>query len=228
MTEKQNLKMELLKEFAISIEPESVGFCREAYKFLSEDEAPAEPKQVPQVRQLADGVYYTTGHGTAIPYKEVDKVPEDTKGVLVVQGECSIVVALIDAADDDTELTTQKDPEDCKGNYITKCIDAVDDWNGKENTEHLKRVGLHPNIRLEDGQYIPSMGEMLFIFTHRKAINEALEKADAQPIGDYWYWTSTEYSATYAWYLNLGDGGMSNGTKASYSNRVRAVSAFIS
>lgn len=42
------------------------------------------------------------------------------------------------------------------------------------------------------------------------------------------YWTSTEYSATNAWHLNLNDGYAINLTKASNTHRVRAVSAFIS
>jgi hypothetical protein len=56
-----------------------------------------------------------------------------------------------------------------------------------------------------------------------------LEKAGGQPIADDWYWTSTEYSATTAWYLALDYGRMgSNGTKATTTLRVRPVSAFIS
>jgi len=106
---------------------------------------------------------------------------------------------------------------------------AVADWNGQKNTEHLKAVGLSDNISLSDGWYIPSMGEMLFIFTHRKEINAALEKAGGQPIADDWYWTSTEYSAADAWALSLYGGIMNpNLAKATTTHRVRPVSAFIS
>ena len=42
------------------------------------------------------------------------------------------------------------------------------------------------------------------------------------------YWTSTEYSAAYAWYLSLSNGHMRYYTKASDTFRVRPVSAFIS
>ena len=125
-------------------------------------------------------------------------------------------------------MTKQKDPSNLKGNYIDTCIDAVADWNGQKNTEHLKAVGLSDNISLSDGWYIPSMGEMLFIFTHRKEVNAALEKAGGQPIADDWYWTSTEYSAAYAWLLSLNSGYMGSHTKATIPNRVRPVSAFIS
>ena len=41
-----------------------------------------------------------------------------------------------------------------------------------------------------------------------------------------WYWSSTEYSATTAWYLYLCDGIARNRTKATITSRVRPVSVF--
>ena len=38
MTEKQEIKMQLLKEFGTNLYPETVNFCREAYRWLMEDE----------------------------------------------------------------------------------------------------------------------------------------------------------------------------------------------
>jgi len=231
MTENQKLKMELLKEFAISDEPKSIEVCREMYKFMVEDEAPT-PSIPTNGKHPKDGVYYICDdeNKTIVPYKATLTPPEDAMGVLLVQGERSIIIALRDCNDgEETTLTKQKDPSNLKGNYIDTCIDAVADWNGQKNTEHLKAVGLSDNISLSDGWYIPSMGEMLFIFTHRKEVNAALKKAGGQPIADDWYWTSTECSATYAWGLYLLNGLMSNyGTKATGTPRVRPVSAFIS
>ena len=230
MTENQKLKMELLKEFAISDEPKSIEVCREMYKFMVEDEAPT--LSIPtNGKHPKDGVYYICDdeNKTIVPYKATLTPPEDAIGVLLVQGERSIIIALRDCnAGEETTLTKQKDPSNLKGNYIDTCIDAVADWNGQKNTEHLKAVGLSDNISLSDGWYIPSMGEMLFIFTHRKEVNAALEKAGGQPIADDWYWTSTEYSATYAWTLYLGHGNMGDNAKATTTFRVRPVSAFIS
>ena len=230
MTENQKLKMELLKEFAISDEPKSIEVCREMYKFMVEDEAPT-PSVPTNGKHPKDGVYYICDdeNKTIVPYKATLTPPEDAMGVLLVQGERSIIIALRDCNDgEETTLTKQKDPSNLKGNYIDTCIDAVADWNGQKNTEHLKAVGLSDNISLSDGWCIPSMGEMLFIFTHRKEVNAALEKAGGQPIADDWYWTSTEYSAPYAWLLYLDNGYMRISTKASYAYRVRPVSAFIS
>lgn len=181
----------------------------------------------PDTKPLKDGVYYVTTDSMVIPYSAVLTPPEDLKGVGVVMGERSIIVAITESpAGEETTLATRKDPSDLKGSYIEWCIDAVADWNGRENTEHLKAVGLSDNIHLEDGQYIPSMGEMYLIYMNRKTINEALEKANGQPIADDWYWTSTEFSAASAWRLCLVSGLMDHGKKASYTYRVRPVSAF--
>ena len=232
MTENQKLKMELLKEFAISDEPKSIEVCRAMYKFMVEDDAaPSAASPATDKKHLKDGVYYICDdeNKTIVPYKATLTAPEDTNGILLVQGERSIIIALWDSYDgNETELTTRKDPSDIKGNYIDTCIDAVADWNGQKNTEHLKAVGLSDNINLSDGWYIPSMGEMLFIFTHRKEVNAALEKAGGQPIADDWYWTSTEYSAPNAWRLGLNNGNMFTNAKATNTYRVRPVSAFIS
>ena len=230
MTENQKLKMELLKEFAISDEPKSIEVCREMYKFMVEDEAPT-PSVPTNDKHPKDGVYYICDDEkkTIVPFKATLTPPEDAMGVLLVQGERSIIIALQDCNDgEETTLTKQKDPSNLKGNYIDTCIDAVADWNGQKNTEHLKAVGLSDNISLSDGWYIPSMGEMLFIFTHRKEVNAALEKAGGQPIADDWYWTSTESSATNAWYLYLYGNMGSIIPKATNTLRVRPVSAFIS
>ena len=126
---------------------------------------------------------------------------------------------------EDITLTAKKDETEYDG-YIDTYLDAVANWTGRANTEHLKQIGLNKEISLAENEYIPSLGEMLFVFLNRKAINEALEAVGGTPIDGVWYWTSTEHSATYAWNLGL-YGYAGTGTKASYTGRVRAVSAFI-
>ena len=49
----------------------------------------------------------------------------------------------------------------------------------------------------------------------------------ATQLAKTWYWSSTEYSATNAWNLNLSDGNAFNNTKATNQRRVRPVSAFL-
>lgn len=98
--------------------------------------------------------------------------------------------------------------------------------DGARNTNHLRNI-LNPKIKLADDWYIPSLGELFRIFINKKAINAALEFAKGDKLQDRWYWTSTECSATNAWYLSLSDGTGNWYSKASDALRVRAVSAFI-
>ena len=223
MTENQKIKMELLGMF------KDVKAAKEAYQFMQDGESQHQAPASDPIsgKQLNDGVYYLTADNKAVPYQATLTAPEDTKGILCVQGERSVVVALKDCNGGEyTTLTIRKDPYKLKGNYIAACLDATYDWNGEDNTKHLKAVGLPGSLNLKDGQYIPSMGEMLFIFTHKKDINNALEKAGGQPISNSWYWTSTEGSAANAWGLHL-DYGPYYTNKSENSLRVRPVSAFI-
>jgi hypothetical protein len=76
--------------------------------------------------------------------------------------------------------------------------------------------------------WLPSLGEMMMIYANMTKVNYALSLINgADQLQETWYWTSTEYGATPAWYLNLYDGYVYDGTKASYTGRVRAVSAFL-
>ena len=129
------------------------------------------------------------------------------------------------ANSDDITLTAKKDDTDYNG-YIDNYLDAVADWNDKANTEHLKQIGLNKDITLSDSEYIPALGEMLFVFLNRKAVNQALEAVGGTPIDGVWYWTSTEYGAADAWLLYLDNGFVLYSPKASDAGRVRAVSAF--
>lgn len=77
--------------------------------------------------------------------------------------------------------------------------------------------------------WLPSLGEMFMIYANMTKINYALSLiTGATQLVEDWYWTSTDRSATSAWCLGLNDGNTGYWTtKASYTYRVRAVSAFI-
>ena len=178
----------------------------------------------------ADGVYLVMRDGVCHKFTGTNIIlncDNPVIGIGVKQGNRGVIVALKDAADDrDVTLTTREDTTDYNG-YIDTRIDAVADWNGKANTDHLREIGLNPAIQLKDGEYIPSVGEMYIIYTHRREINAALRHVGGEEIGALWYWTSTEPSAANAWHLYLSDGYLLNWyTKVSSKGRVRPVSAF--
>ena len=229
MSEKSSLKMQLLQQMGNDIEK-----AKAAYQWLNEDQDVDTPQVSAAIESKPDGIYLVFESGKALPFDpdrgvESDQVANDgpVKYIGVKWGSRSLAVALHDQANgEDITLTTKKGSESYKG-YIDNYLDAVADWDGKTNTEHLKQIGLNKDITLSDNEYIPALGEMLFVFLNRKAVNQALEAVGGTTIDGVWYWTSTEYGATNAWSLHLSDGDVyGHFTKASYSSRVRAVSAF--
>lgn len=108
--------------------------------------------------------------------------------------------------------------------YYERECDALFDFDGQKNTECL--VVRNPKLRnlLEDGEYIPSLGQ-LSLMAHYK-INDALEYIGAEPlVSSAWYWSSTEFSQNGAWFVYFSNGYTSTGNKYN-SIRVRAVIDF--
>lgn len=228
MSEKSSLKMQLLQQMGNDIEK-----AKAAYQWLNEDQDVDTPQVSAVTESKPDGIYLIFESGKALPFDpdkgiESDQVANDgpVKYIGIKWGSHTLAVALHDQANsEDITLTAKKD-ETAYDGYIDNYLDAVADWDGKANTEHLKQIGLNKDITLSDNEYIPALGEMLFVFLNRKAINEALEAVGGTPIDGVWYWTSTEYSATNAWGLYLNGLVNTYGSKASCTFRVRAVSAF--
>ena len=76
--------------------------------------------------------------------------------------------------------------------------------------------------------WLPSIAELLTIWKHKYAINLCLSViSGASQLSESWYWSSTERSATTAWYLSLNDGDLNYwADKVQDSSYVRAVAAF--
>lgn len=224
MTTEEKDRLEIVKEVC------SLQDCtlQEIYNFVKTGKADT---AVALDLTPADGVYLVTRDGRADKFTGTNIILDCDNpviGIGVKQGDRAVIVALKDAADgEDVTLTTADGEDDYL--YCAEYIDAVADWDGKGNTDHLRANHLNPAIDLRPGQWIPSVAEMYLIFTHRRELNKALQVAGGEPIKGVWYWTSTENSATYAWNLDLRDGSLDIWyTKAGTKCRVRPVSAFIS
>lgn len=217
LTEKQNLRFDLLK--ASNYDVNNAKAC---YEFVAgSEEIPA----AENTDKLLDGIYLMQEYGKPILFTGqdiTDKAKKECTGIGVKLGRKSLVVALSDAADGNNELTKERGGS----RFITRYHEAVTDWAGKENTDSIGE-NLHEDITLNDGEFIPSLGQLYFILLHFDALNEALEAVGGEAIYDGWYWSSTEYSATNAWRLYLYDGYALTSTKATSQYRVRAVSAFL-
>lgn len=223
MTTEEKDRLEIVKEVC------SLQDCtlQEIYNFIKTGKAST---AVVLDTTPADGVYLVMRDGLCDKFTGTNLILDCDNpviGIGVKQGNRGVIVALKDVADgDDVTLTIREDTTNYSG-YIPNRIDAVADWNGKANTAHLREIGLNPAIALNDGEYIPSVGEMYLIYTHLREINAALRHVGGMEIADEWYLTSTEYSATYAWHLYLSNGLLYPWyTKASDKGRVRPVSAF--
>lgn len=199
---------------------------------MGKDEKPVQA-QLPK-SGIEDGIYLVHADGKAtlfeLEYTKDDPMDSEVVAIGLKMGSFGIKIALHDEANGDGITLTTKSNSGLKADqdyYIDKYDDAVADMDGARNTNHLRNI-LNPKIKLADEWYIPSLGELYRIFINKKAINAALEFAKGDKLQDRWYWTSTEGSATSAWNLYLIDGN-ANGwcPKASYTFRVRAVSAFI-
>lgn len=199
---------------------------------MGKDEKPVQA-QLPK-SGIEDGIYLVHADGKAtlfeLEYTKDDNIDSEVVAIGLKMGSFGIKIALHDEANGDGITLTTKSNSDLKADqdyYIDNYDDAVADMDGARSTNHLRSI-LNPKIKLADDWYIPSLGELYRIFINKKAINAALEFAKGDKLQDRWYWTSTESSATNAWSLNLSDGDTGYwGAKASNTDRVRAVSAFI-
>ena len=167
---------------------------------------------------------------------------EIAEGVLVVEGGKMLVVAPTEAT-----LYWSSAAVSAGGKTTSDRLTALDDWAGKTSTaaqithNECKTESYAPGFcasysrtnangkGLTAGRWwLPSLGELMMIYANMRKINYALSLINgATQLAETAYWSSTEYSATYAWNLNLYDGYANYGTKAAYQNRVRPVSAFL-
>lgn len=200
---------------------------------MGKDEKPVQA-QLQKYGDMEDGVYLLHADGKATLFEpehtKDDNMNSEVVAIGLKMGGFGIKIALYDEAKGSAiTLTTKEngDEESDQDYYIDDYDDAVADMDGAGNTNHLRNI-LNPQIKLADDWHIPSLGELYRIFINKKAINAALMFVGGGELQDSWYWTSTESSATYAWDLSLDAGGTNYwNAKASLTDRVRAVSAFI-
>ena len=167
---------------------------------------------------------------------------EIAEGVLVVEGGKMLVVAPTEAT-----LYWSSAAVSAGGKTTSDRLTALDDWAGKTSTaaqithNECKTESYAPGFcasysrtnangkGLTAGRWwLPSLGELMMIYANMRKINYALSLINgATQLAETAYWSSTEYSTTHAWGLNLGDGNAPGGTKATGQLRVRPVSAFL-
>ena len=217
LTNEQMLRYFIFKDCGFDEE-----IAKKSYDFVMGNEQPEPQPENRPATELADGIYLMYGK-LPVAYKgqgisEKDK--EGCTGVGVKSGGKSLVLTLFDIGNDDRPLTTQKGGT----RFITDYHEAAEDMDGKAATDDIRDI---LNMSITDEEYVPSLGELYFILAHFTQINAALKAVGGEPLRNDWYWSSTEYGATYAWRLYLYSGGANYFTKAASQSRVRPVSAFL-
>lgn len=214
-------RMTLLKETGYNVEA-----ARKCWGFVRGGDDVK--KQEPVSYRLPDGVYLIDTKGNAVRYdwRDTESINiNDIAYVGVVQGSHSVAIALHDVRDDEITLTSKESKKD-HGGYKDSYMDAVQDWDGKGNTERIKQIGLNPAIKLKYDEYIPALAEMYIICLNQKYINAALRFVGGQELKG-WYWSSTEYSTAHEWSLGLSNGRAGYDNKAKVIGRVRLVKQFL-
>ena len=73
--------------------------------------------------------------------------------------------------------------------------------------------------------FIPSCGELAYIFLKKTELNTLLEKVSGSAFSNSFYWASSESSSGKAWGVLFGNGGVNSNGKNSFSYFVRLVRA---
>ena len=190
---------------------------------------------------VPDGVYIL--HET-LGVRTVDgwnpKNNDGVVGILLIEDEHKIVVALEDSPEDL--------PWSNEGGLINQPIeeledleDAESDFNGEMYCRKLDSPDFPAAYYCKTynkgnrSWYLPSSGELWLIYNHFEEIQNALFLVGGQEFVTEWdfrgrylpeYWSSTEHCATHTLSLDLNDGILDWGRKVSDRYKVRPVSKF--
>lgn len=97
---------------------------------------------------------------------------------------------------------------------LPKDIKEVDWWGGKRNCE-------------EQFAQMPNLRQLEAIYKNKEVLNKAFIAAGGETLDDeVFYWSSTEYSYSYAWTLGMSDGSRTASVKGNLIQYVRPVLAF--
>lgn len=176
-----------------------------------------------RVPSRKDGLYLIYGNGHAEPFTG-DNSKDCVRYIGLKHRYMSFAISLtehdiVQLLDDDSR------EESGSGTYYGRECDALFDIDGRGNTERL--VARNPKLRnlLEDGEYIPSLGQLNLMAHYMNELNKAFAYVSASPLSSTWYWSSTESSQAVAWYVVFSSGLTGTGNKH-IGDMVRAVIDF--
>lgn len=228
MNQNQEMKMQLLKEFGVSDDKKSVDFCREAYKFLTENENPT-PSLSPQCQVRTEPVAVDLGlpSGTLWCDRNVGaKSPEDS-GAFVSWGNTDLHFPKdnnMDWGDDDEAFEDvykfkydeyKKTPGynlegDIDLEHDAARVNMGEPWimPTKDDFQELfdNCIWTRKNINGVNGYLVTSKVNGNSIFFPAAGFGNGASLYDRGSNG--YYWSSSLYSADYGYYLRFNSGGV--------------------
>lgn len=119
------------------------------------------------------------------------------------------------------------------GDFTTWKAGALSDFNGKANTaiiaaassDAIDMCTVLNTFNASDSHndwYVPACGQLALMYLNMTEINAALAKIGGTALAAEHYWSSSERSSGYAWYVNFYYGDVSYNDK-DYGNLVRFV-----
>ena len=176
-------------------------------KCTCENRVPSEEDK----KESTDGLYIIYEDGHAEPFTG-DNSKDCVRYIGLKHRYMSFAISLtehdiVQLLDDDSR------EESGSGTYYERECDALFDIDGRGNTERL--VARNPKLRnlLEDGEYIPSLGQLNLMAHYMDELNKAFAYVSASPLSSTWYWSSTESSQAVAWYVVFSSGLTGTGNK---------------
>lgn len=176
-----------------------------------------------RVPSRENGLYLIYEDGHVEPFTG-DNSKDCVRYIGLKHGYMSFAISLTEH--DSVQLLDDDSREESgSGTYYERECDALFDIDGRGNTERL--VAINPKLRnlLEDGEYIPSLGQLNLMAHYMDELNKAFAYVSASPLSSAWYWSSIEYSQDIAWGMLLSNGYTGKGGKH-ISYRFRAVIDF--
>lgn len=176
-----------------------------------------------RVPSRKDGLYLIYGNGHAEPFTG-ENFKKNVRYIGLKHKDVSFAISLAEH-DSVRLLDNDSRKESGSGTYYERECDALFDIDGRGNTERL--VARNSKLRnlLEDDEYIPSLGQLNLMNHYMDELNKAFAYVSASPLFLAGYWSSTENSQNYAWYVYFSSGGTLSDNKC-YNYRVRTVIDF--
>lgn len=190
------------------------GDAEKAYDFIMQPAqvTPTQWTSLPDASTNDDGIYFIDEYGRVINFNDSEpEIPCDTSYVThigIIDGSRSLKVSVKSFKAHVQDYNFERDSIKDFSGYIKSELDALMDWDGEKNTKHILAQCPALKNELKDGEYIPSLGQLTFIWYHRHQINKALNFIGYNPLSRDTIWSSTERDTANGWNVDFTNGAV--------------------